>query len=203
MKIRNGFVSNSSSSSFILKLPFYPESYEDMKTMLLGDENPLVLTCFDNEGFPTKKIISIIHNDIIEEIGSVKKRPIQNIDLVEIEIDKYTIDEYDTDILIEYHTDYNKYKKEYLYYHDLLEKSYRIHTLTEDVKKRTIAAYYNHIDDIESKMRKIIIDSVKKKFLDTDIFLTLSYSDNDGSISSFIEHSEILNPITVFKISHH
>jgi hypothetical protein len=39
MKIRNGFVSNSSSSSFIVALPFEPKSREDVKKTLF-DNSP-------------------------------------------------------------------------------------------------------------------------------------------------------------------
>ncbi len=203
MKIRNGFVSNSSSSSFILKLPFYPESVDDIKRMLLGDENPLVLTHYDDEGFPTNQVMEIIYNDVIEAIGTRKERPIETIDIEEIQIGQYSIDDYDDKVLSEYRTDYKKHKKEYLYYNDLLEKSYSTKDIDEETRRRTINAYYDKLGVIEDKMKKIIIDSIKKKTLDTDIFITLSYSDNDGSMGAFIEHGGILDPITVQRISHH
>ena len=38
MKIRNGFVSNSSSSSFIVAFPEKPKSAEHVRKMMFGDE---------------------------------------------------------------------------------------------------------------------------------------------------------------------
>ncbi len=38
MKIRTGFVSNSSSSSFVVAFPHKPESAEDVKKMLFGKQ---------------------------------------------------------------------------------------------------------------------------------------------------------------------
>ncbi len=55
MKIRNGFVSNSSSSSFIVGLPKKPESKEEVKQIVFNDENSFRynLSYPDPETFPT------------------------------------------------------------------------------------------------------------------------------------------------------
>ena len=203
MKIRNGFVSNSSSSSFILKLPFYPESVDDMRRMLLGDENPLVLTYYDDEGFPTNQVMEIIYKDVIEAIGRDKKRPIDSVGKEELEISQYNIDHFDSKVNSKYRNEYKKLKKEYLNFNDLWHKAFTLKGITEEHKRRTEDAYYKQMELIEDKMKDIIINSIREESLDTDIHISLEYSDNDGALMGFIEHGGILDPITVTTISHH
>jgi hypothetical protein len=206
MKIRSGFVSNSSSSSFILKLPFYPESVDDMRRMLLGDENPLLLTHYGDEGFPTNQIMEIIYNDVINAIGRDKKRPIDSIDRQEIDISQHNIDDFDNKISSKYRTEYNKLKKEFLSAYKRWDHSYMdmsLNNLPPEEKWKITDGYLDQMDHIGDKIKDMVIDSIKEKSLDTDIHISLEYSDNDGSIGAFIEHGGILDPITVTTISHH
>ena len=41
MKTRNGFVSNSSSSSFVVAFPFIPKTVDELKTLLFGASQSL------------------------------------------------------------------------------------------------------------------------------------------------------------------
>ncbi len=211
MKIRNGFVSNSSSSSFILKLPHYPSSYEDMKKMLLGDEDPLVLTHYDDTAFPTRQVIEIIYRDVIDALGQSRDNSVESVSGEEFSISEYSLDEYDNKITSSNREEYNSLKRQYKMIVKDLKDAYseRNNRISLDknndntIDNELINSLYNQEDEIGNKMGELIIKSIKEKSLVTDVFVTLSYSDNDGALYSFIEHGDILNPIMISRISHH
>ncbi len=92
MKIRNGFVSNSSSSSFVVAFPVIPQSVDEVRKLLFGDavyfstneynegirdacwERPIEecekcserFTCFTQKkrGYPTLQIATTVWNDL-------------------------------------------------------------------------------------------------------------------------------------------
>jgi hypothetical protein len=202
MKIRNGFVSNSSSSSFILKLPHYPSSYEDMKKMLLGDEDPLVLTHYDDTAFPTRQVIEIIYRDVIDALGKSRDNSVESVSGEEFAISEYSLDEYDNKITSSNKEEYNSLKRQYKMIVKDLKDAYSKRN-NDDFDNELINNLYNQEDEIGNKMGELIIKSIKEKSLVTDVFATLSYSDNDGALMSFIEHGDILNPIMISRISHH
>lgn len=63
MKIRNGFVSNSSSSSFIVAFPRAPKDKEEVRQILFGAKTT-IKTPYDDNPTSTDKIASTIWNDI-------------------------------------------------------------------------------------------------------------------------------------------
>ena len=176
MKIRNGFVSNSSSSSFILKIPFYPECVDDVKRMLLGDEDPLVLTWYDDDGFPTQQVMEIIYNDIVNAIGKEKKRPMDSISKDDLEISEYNINNFDKKISPRFRTEYNRLKKEFMVAHEIWDKSYmdrELEKLPPAEKWKICDGYLDNMNHIGDKMKDIIYDSFRENSLDTDIHITV------------------------------
>lgn len=71
MKIRTGFVSNSSSSSFIFALKKKPESAEELKQELFGRQeiypNCYVFDDDDPKGWPTQEIAASVYNSIKDD----------------------------------------------------------------------------------------------------------------------------------------
>lgn len=65
MKIRNGFVSNSSSSSFVVAFPKKPESVEEVHKMLFGQTEPRAFTCYGDE-VNTSRIAQQVFSDVKE-----------------------------------------------------------------------------------------------------------------------------------------
>jgi hypothetical protein len=72
MKIRTGFVSNSSSSSFIVDLPQIPKSAKEMAEMIFGNKEYFEFDIFKKELFSTKKIGEILFKRF--EFNSAKYR---------------------------------------------------------------------------------------------------------------------------------
>ena len=64
MKVRNGFVSNSSSSSFIVKFPCELTSPQQVKELVFGDEDFITERFWDGEQkFSTATMAEIIYRD--------------------------------------------------------------------------------------------------------------------------------------------
>lgn len=71
MKIRKGFVSNSSSSSFLVAFDKVPESVDELKTMLFDDEETYANPWYDPEydkveGWPAQKVAETVWEDLQE-----------------------------------------------------------------------------------------------------------------------------------------
>lgn len=67
MKIRNGFVSNSSSSSFIVAFDKYPENADDMRKLLFGDKETIDSPWKDDDyNIPTQWAAEYIFNSLKE-----------------------------------------------------------------------------------------------------------------------------------------
>ena len=64
MKIRSGFVSNSSSSSFVVAFPKKPKSVEDVIEMLFGNRDGSDMVDRYDGSFPQRKISEQVFKDI-------------------------------------------------------------------------------------------------------------------------------------------
>lgn len=64
MKIRNGFVSNSSSSSFVVAFPKAPESVEEVKAVLFDADQAQYPDPYDPGGYPVDEVAQIVFDDL-------------------------------------------------------------------------------------------------------------------------------------------
>lgn len=73
MRQRNGFVSNSSSSSFIISFDKKPESIDEMKKILFGDKEEY-LDPYDCTSYTTVSVAETVFNDIKDQIPMTQEQ---------------------------------------------------------------------------------------------------------------------------------
>lgn len=71
MKLRTGFVSNSSSSSFIVAIPKRIKTSKDLQKLLFGDERFYPNPYAGNDahspwGWPIEEVVSVVYKDFIQ-----------------------------------------------------------------------------------------------------------------------------------------
>lgn len=181
MKCRNGFVSNSSSSSFIVAFPKIPKNVEETQEMMFpnGDEN------YGFE-YSLEEISKAVFDDISFEVEHhrkvSKKKVLADLDLSY----KYSNEEL---------------MKEYKEANNNLLSATSMESLRE---ARTI------LSEIRCKWDKLAEEWAKeakkeyRKIHDKMFYFKLEYSDEGSGFGSTLEHGDIFRNLPyVQRISHH
>lgn len=220
MKIRQGFVSNSSSSSFIVVWDKQPTSVDEVKKILFGNAE---LQSYYDYTIPTDKLAKIVFNDTTEmDLEQLKEYISETYQLWESQ-GKYswysTGYKADPSLLKEYEDWYIKTHQRV----EFLEKKLEKETTKETRKKKLSRVLNEEVEESEwdrlnnerielqqqlwssDKMDKLINDSVEKFLKDNEgkFISHYEYSDNEGEVNCTLEHGGTFDNLEHIRISHH
>lgn len=168
MKIRHGFVSNSSSSSFIVAFPHKPKSAAELQKMLFGNEE-VYPSPFEDKQWTAQTVAEVVWRDL------EKQKP-SNLDGMQ---------ETARGGWIEGQPDFDDFRKSEV-------------TGPLPGNETDWDAYSKACDEFARKYIKDFAD----KHPDAVVF-SFVYSDNDGEMSSAMEHGTLFKRIPHSRISHH
>ena len=202
MKIRQGFVSNSSSSSFIVAFPKEPKNLDELKEMLFVEgqndyPNPYPDHVSDKELFwPVDMVASIVLNDINENGQASKK------DLVE-SLSCGWFGYYDdlpghVDTYRNTHNDKGCDKK----WKTLLKEADGVGGYQTEEGRILYQKFYDSVDKENKKRATAIV----KRFMEENeglVFYVFEYSDSDGSLFCSMEHGTLFRRVKHIKTSYH
>ena len=223
MKIRNGFVSNSSSSSFIVTFPHDPADADDVRKMMFQD-NDTPVQPYDYM-VPTREIAEIVWRDIERQrkYGSFKCAEAQ------AQFANYCVDDYDDQdsathllgedkvqaLLSKMCVDYLKSETQTVQNSACTEKTYSGYYNLNDAivgvlgKAPDYTAPLTLIRDYAQKelnlkiMYAELVQAELKKFAEGGVVYKFHYSDEDGELYCAMEHGDIFKKLKHVRISHH
>jgi hypothetical protein len=184
MKIRNGFVSNSSSSSFVVVFPREPKSMEEVKDLLFDKDQTIYANPYydpeyyniEDSGWDINTVATTVWNDICEQSKNDFEKAIE-------EMGNGVIDDNDAPDYDDFKNinDWEKRWKEY---------------------RKACRKYGNKkLNDILN-IRKTKLKKINGEIPNFAMYI-FEYSDQDGSYGCSLEHGDLFRKLKHIKISKH
>jgi hypothetical protein len=210
MKIRNGFVSNSSSSSFILRLSHKPKSVEELKEMMFPrwKSTDIIGLNYSEKELTIAEIVEQVFNDINEQA-----KRCSNPTKAEEALHGYVPDIREDPILQILKDSENEKSNPYYELYHILAKKYGYNGDYKKWKKDEKYAefvklhkeYLKAEDRYQKQLDKVIAEYLKrfrKNYKYNKFEIVLNYSD-DTSEGGIMEHSDIFRNVPHIKVSNH
>lgn len=173
MKTRHGFVSNSSSSSFVVKFPKVPKSAEDVKNMLFIDQE-YYYSPYDNERWTVEEVANTVWSDICDQEKN-------NMEKAKEILSGGSYDDEDAPNYYEFsingNIDWDAYN-----------------TACDIYADKKMKEFFNN--------RKLKLKKINKEEVD-EVFYCFEYSDSDSSYYSALEHGNLFQNLEYIKVSNH
>lgn len=197
MKVRNGFVSNSSSSSFIVGFPKLPSSPEELEKMMF--DSPGEVQPYDfNDAIPTIEVAKRVFNDMSD--GNFKTARLTKKKAVEV-------------ILEGYFPGRPPYPFGRKNESDEIAEAYKAETgksVYDESADPVVVKLHGKAQqkewDLDRKMEKVAAKAFLEGFwpqLKGKKVFRFEYSDNDGNFGSNLEHGNIFRKLPHVRISKH
>ena len=191
MKIRQGFVSNSSSSSFVVAFPRKPADEDDCRKIVFGEKrifgNPYAWG--DEEGgWHTAEIADRIFHDLKNQTPLTKEQVLEEL------ASSYVYEDEDGSWAQpiagapEYpHVDHTRFKLEWD------DPGY---------KEAYTKAWEKHDADLKAWSRKLT-DKLMSRAGKDAVYFRFEYEDHNGPMETAMEHGGVFRNLPSYRISHH
>lgn len=203
MKIRTSFVSNSSSSSFVVAFKKKPKTDLELLSILFpldkSNYRTGVVADWEDASVDALSAATIIWEQLKDQKELTKDEILEEIESGWFEGHPV----YNNNYYYDNHTESTKISKEYT---SLFKKNIHDKDADPNWKKRYNDAWKKECDEYDrlvNKAAKELMDRVyPAKFKGKKCF-RFSFSDNDGTVFSTLEHGDTFRNVDHIRISHH